>query len=916
MDQFIEIANKKSRKRENIYEREPEKHVEADFGLQKGGERVVIPKEISTKEELCELLAKEREKYSVFLADRFPVEEKGIARTEIKEFSVDGKRVKIPDYGGPCGNAKRTYETVFSIDKKPNKRYRIYFKSVDYIAEVFVNGEFVGTHEGFFAPFFFDMTEAVKNGENTLKVIVKNDYTYLGNGHQFGGKVIQGDKLYACTGPGWDEPGEGWHHCPPGFGFIDKVYVEECDEVVINDIFVRVLPDYTLEAWVELYNFGYEDYPIELSLGVYGQNFDSVEFENLKYTPDEKIRIKNKHNILKIPFRIENPRIWSPETPWLYKLVASLKLNGKTSVRARQFGVRTFRQDLVSEIKGAFYLNDKKIKLRGANTMGYEQQDVMRGDTKQLIDDILLAKICRMNYLRITQRPVQGEIYDYCDRLGLMVQTDLPLFGVMRKTKFAEGVRQAEEMERLVRSHPSCILDTFINEPFPNGRDEPHRNMTREELEAFFDACTSVITMSNPERVIKSVDGDYDAPSKDMPDNHCYNMWYYNHGVEFGKFNKGYWQSIKKDWYYGCGEFGVEGLDTVDLMKRRYPREWIKEPFDPNNIGRAQTGKNYMAFYPKPTGGIEDWVETSRNYQADAVKFMTEFFRRDNLNASFAIHLFIDAWPDGWMKAIMDCERTPKPAFFAYRNALKPVIVSLRTDRYTAFVGEDVKIDCFLCNDLNDDISGTIGYSVENEQGEVVLSGKTNVGCTAEKSQYIHTLRFAIDKVSNGREKFTVKVVFEDGKNDCGNEITVEIFDKITYQKNENLRIIQLRERGEFDIEGSHVKVDHFLSAGIFFIETPQTPPFKGLLKKDDLKNIYNKDTDMIDYVAFYSFSADGFTPILTRERCYGGYDLGIEEVISYKKVGDEIVVLTTMNLREKNPVIMLLLKALNENLR
>lgn len=787
---------------------------------------------------------------------------------------------------------------------------------MDYIAEVFVNGEFVGMHEGFFAPFFFDITDVVKKGENTLKVIVKNDYTYLGNACRSGGKVVNGDKLYACTGPGWDEPGEGWHHCPPGFGFIGKVYVEECDEVVINDIFVRVLPDYTLEAWVELYNFGYEDYPIELSLGVYGQNFDSVEFENLKYTPDEKIRIKNKHNILKIPFGIENPRIWSPETPWLYKLVASLKLNGNTSVRARQFGVRTFRQDVDAEIKGAFYLNDKKIRLRGANTMGYEQQDVMRGDTKQLIDDILLAKICRMNYLRITQRPVQSEIYDYCDRLGLMVQTDLPLFGVMRKTKFAEGVRQAEEMERLVRSHPSCILDTYINEPFPNGRDEPHRNMTREELEAFFDACTSVITMSNPERVIKTVDGDYDAPSKDMPDNHCYNMWYYNHGVEFGKFNKGYWQSIKKDWYYGCGEFGVEGLDTVDLMKRRYPKEWIKEPFDPNNIERAQTGKNYMAFYPKPTGGIEDWVETSRNYQADAVKFMTEFFRRDNLNASFAIHLFIDAWPDGWMKAIMDCERTPKPAFFAYRNALKPVLVSLRTDRYTAFVGEYVKIECFLCNDLNDDISGEIGYSVENERGEVVLSGKTKVGCAAEKSQYIHTLRFAIDKFSNGREKFSVKVVFEDGKNDCGNEITVEIFDKITYKKNENLRIIQLRERGEFDIEGSRVKVAHFLGAGIFFIETPQIPPFKGLLKKDDLKNIYNKDTDMIDYVAFYSFSADGFTPILTRERGYGGYDLGIEEVISYKKVGDEIVVLTTMNLREENPVIMLLLKALNENLR
>ena len=54
-----------------------------------------------------------------------------------------------------------------------------------------------------------------------------------------------------------------------------------------------------------------------------------------------------------------------------------------------------------------FFLNGRPIRLRGANTMGFEQQDVMRGDDAQLIDDILLAKLCHMNFWRITQRPVQ-----------------------------------------------------------------------------------------------------------------------------------------------------------------------------------------------------------------------------------------------------------------------------------------------------------------------------------------------------------------------------------------------------------------------------------------------------------------------------------------------------------------------------
>lgn len=66
---------------------------------------------------------------------------------------------------------------------------------------------------------------------------------------------------------------------------------------------------------------------------------------------------------------------------------------------------------------------------------------------------------------------------------------------------------------------------------------------------------------------------------------------------------------------------------------------------------------------------------------------------------SNAIHLFIDAWPSGWMKSIMDCKRIPKQAYFAYRDALAPLLVSLRTDRFAYTAGETIQIEAFLCND-------------------------------------------------------------------------------------------------------------------------------------------------------------------------------------------------------------------------
>jgi beta-galactosidase/beta-glucuronidase len=123
----------------------------------------------------------------------------------------------------------------------------------------------------------------------------------------------------------------------------------------------------------------------------------------------------------------------------------------------------------------------------------------------------LLAKITNMNYLRMTQMPVQQEVYEYCDKLGMMTQTDLPLFGVLRRNKWAEAVRQAHEMERLVRSHPCNIMVTYINERFPNAEGNPHRHLdTYEDFAKFFSAADAAVLSANPDRVIKAGDGDYD----------------------------------------------------------------------------------------------------------------------------------------------------------------------------------------------------------------------------------------------------------------------------------------------------------------------------------------------------------------------------------------------------------------------
>ncbi|MBQ7333229.1 MAG: glycoside hydrolase family 2, partial [Clostridia bacterium] len=732
MDFFGSIAAKGiGGRQELLCKNEPIKHEKRATLLDKKAEPIFTKEKISTMEELYSELKGMREHYAPFLENHAPKIEALTEKIELKNFTLDGEKITLPHYSGPAGYAKQVYETSFTIDKlSSEKAYYVSFSGADYRAVVYLNGTCVGIHEGFFAPFSFNIDKEIKKGENKLKIELYNDYIYMGNA-PLGKPRCEGDKLYAATGLGWDDANFGWHHCPPGMGIYGEVSLEIKNRISLSDVFVR-----QDEICVEVHNEDYEEREIELRYSLYGRNFKECVFENKSYTPSTlrtvgmgdtltqsqvadklnkgfSLPAKKGANTYRIPYDSKDLRLWTQSEPYLYELVVELISDGAVFDRiSTHFGNRSFTQDTKSSPKGMFYLNGEKIKLRGANTMGFEQQDVLRGDLEQLIDDILLSKLCNMNFLRFTQRPVDKVIYDYCDMLGMLAQTDLPLFGCMRRTKFAEGVRQAEEMERIIRNHPSAVIISYINEPFPNASNEPHRHLERRELESFFSACDLAVKILNPDRVIKHVDGDYDPPSETMPDNHCYPMWYNGHGIDIGLLNKGYWLPTRPDWYYGCGEFGAEGLDFADLMKRRYPKEWLSEPFNPGNIVNAQT-ENFHYFFFDDGESLEDWVKKSQAHQSFATRIMTEAFRRDRRMVSFAIHLFIDAWPSGWMKTIMDCERRPKPAYFEYRNALEPILVSLRTDRFAYFDGEELSVEAFVANDTAKSGKYTLVYECD-----------------------------------------------------------------------------------------------------------------------------------------------------------------------------------------------------------
>lgn len=720
-------------------------------------------------------LARLREAHAPFLADRAPALADPRPRLDFTTFSwrieddadrADPARplrgegawteVRIPHYDEPLGPAATWYRAVFAAPAGllAADCVRAVFRGVDYRCQVFLNGTCLGGHEGFFAPFELDTRGLLRAEGNVLAVRVENDGICAGAGPS-NAKSPLGDKIYAATGPGYDEPVRGWHHCPPAMGIYQGVRLEGRAAVHVEDLWVRPQLDGRIEARIELGTLLRNATAAgRLELAVFAQNHDGPGIP--WHEPSLPGPLGPGTNWLRFPLRIPRPRRWEIDAPCLYQLqVRVLAADGTVLDTARrQFGLRTFAIREDGARKGVIELNGREIRLRGANTMGYEQLDVMRGDLPQLVDDLLLGKACHMNFLRITQRPVQDEIYDHCDRLGILVQTDLPLFGFLRRTQYAEGVRQAGEMERLIRSHPACALVSWINEPFPASWGlKDWRHLDRQELLSFMESCAHAVRLHNPDRAIKPIDGDYDPPGPGLPDYHVYTLWYNGHGLPFGRLHKGWFLPGKPGWMQGCGEFGAEGLDPVDLMRRRYPASWLPQPgedpaaWTPSRIPDAQTYNMHFMFFDRQPS-IEGWVAESQRYQALATRLYAEALRRQERINTFAIHLFIDAWPSGWMKTIMDCERTPKPAFFAYREALAPVNVHFRSDRTQWWGGETAALEAWVCNDTHDRLPGArLRYQLEVD-GAVVCGGESAVAVPACAPQCAGIVRLPLPAVA------------------------------------------------------------------------------------------------------------------------------------------------------------------------
>lgn len=282
------------------------------------------------------------------------------------------------------------YRKKFTLtDDFKNKFALLHFEAVDWQCSVWVNSVLVGEHTGGYNPFSFDITEALKDGENELVVKV---YDPTDAGHQQRGKQVLKTKgfWYTATSGIWQTV---WLE-PVNYCRIESIkLVPDIDESVIG---VKI--NHTCVCGGKLY---------------------AKVLDGEKAIFDGEIS-----DDAKIP--VPDAKLWSPENPFLYTLKLTLDCNGEKDEVESYFGMRKF--SIVKDSAGIprLGLNNKPYFQKGLLDQGYWPESQLTPPCDEaMIFDIEKMKELGYNMLRKHIKAESRRWYYHCDRLGMLVWQDM-----------------------------------------------------------------------------------------------------------------------------------------------------------------------------------------------------------------------------------------------------------------------------------------------------------------------------------------------------------------------------------------------------------------------------------------------------------------------------------------------------------
>jgi len=344
----------------------------------------------------------------------------------------------------------RKHVTVDQSVINAKKRVFIEFEAAFQIANVYVNGTFVGQHKGGYTGFSYDITPNVKAGDNVVAVHLDarwtDTLTPTGGDHIFIGGIYRNVSLV----------------------ITDPLHVTWYGTFVTTP--QATSASGTVKVKTEIKNDG----TATASCRVKSIVVDSTGTQVTSFESTQDVAAGATVTFVQTSSSISNPHLWSPSSPYMYKVYTEV-YNGTTPVDNfnSPLGFRTIKWTM----NDGFELNGQRLWFQGANVhqdrAGWCQASVNTGSFR----DVKLIKDCGMNFIRGSHYPHAPAFVDACDNLGVCLWSEMCYWGCTngsadwQKGCYAENepfkkncLDQTREMIRILRNHPSIIMWSMGNE--------------------------------------------------------------------------------------------------------------------------------------------------------------------------------------------------------------------------------------------------------------------------------------------------------------------------------------------------------------------------------------------------------------------------------------------------------------------
>ena len=599
------------------------------------------------------------------------------------------------------------------------------FDAVNYRAEVWLNGEPAGAHDGGYTGFSLEVGDLVRPGaDNFLAVRVITP-------------LITRDMR--IDGLGRDEMPH-WRGAIAG-GIWQPVSLTATGPLRVADVALQPDPHTgEVQVAVEWENTSATTASAEMRFDI--QPWASpVSAASGRHT----LEMPPGRGTANTRLRVPGPALWDLEQPNLYRLQVELLVDGRGSdLTERRFGFREF-----TARDGRFYLNDRPLVLKTVfNEAMYPHSLAYPRDRGVLEREFELVKGAHINMIRPWRKPQPTPVYDRADELGVLMVGALPVECMNHWPRLtphtaARLLSEVSEMVRRDRHHPSIVIWEMFNEIRRYGLKRlRHRvSLRARELDATRMIIDEAGGFSGPCRVYLP----HSREPVEINDVHMYpggplararydellalgktQEQLAAEGLRLGRYTASH---VSPGLLTNISELGYGSLPDLEANVSRFAREG--NPLCPDYRIHERMLSSYrnvlqetgaVALFPR----VADLVAATQRVHYLAQKLMTEAARINPQVAGIGIHALSDG---DWVvcAGVIDLFREPKQAYHALKEVFAPRYLAIRPDRHALPAGEQLAVRITGVND-GSAIAGVLRVTMTDCNGAVL--GELESPCT------------------------------------------------------------------------------------------------------------------------------------------------------------------------------------------